>query len=317
MSHVGNAIKMLILLKSRKRMKINELARILEVDERTIRTYKNNLETCNIYIESEAGRYGGYYLESDNLLLGLDITNEEYFSLLLLKEKMEESNNPIKKDLIILFEKLNLVYKNKKQNSIDNTPIYTNKYTKGIFHEDIERKKLIDIHAAIIMKNKIKINYFSISSGMNERIVRPYAAYEYKNDLYFVAYCESRNKILDFKLLRIKEYELLEDNFEPDEKFDIKTYLKNCIGNYRDKEIYLKLQIFYPMSQIVKEKIWVENQQISEWENNSIIFEAKIRGYTEIKSWILSMGSFVKVLEPQELIDDIQEEINKIKNIYT
>ena len=43
MSRVGNALNMLILLKSRGKMKAKELADILEVKERTIRRYKEYL----------------------------------------------------------------------------------------------------------------------------------------------------------------------------------------------------------------------------------------------------------------------------------
>lgn len=43
MSQVGNALNMLILLKSRGKMKAKELADILEVKERTIRRYKEDL----------------------------------------------------------------------------------------------------------------------------------------------------------------------------------------------------------------------------------------------------------------------------------
>jgi predicted DNA-binding transcriptional regulator YafY len=71
------------------------------------------------------------------------------------------------------------------------------------------------------------------------------------------------------------------------------------------------------MSQIIKEKIWVEEQTIIEDKNDdSIIFIAKIKGYTEIKSWVLGMGSSVQVISPQKLIDDVKEEAEKIKNIY-
>ena len=46
------------------------------------------------------------------------------------------------------------------------------------------------------------------------------------------------------------------------------------------------------MAQIVKEKVWVKNQIITEnRDENSILFQAKMKGKVEIKSWILSMGS--------------------------
>ena len=41
-----------------------------------------------------------------------------------------------------------------------------------------------------------------------------------------------------------------------------------------------------------------------------------MRGYEEIKSWILSMGAYVEVVEPDRLRNDILLEIEKMKKIY-
>ena len=46
------------------------------------------------------------------------------------------------------------------------------------------------------------------------------------------------------------------------------------------------------------------------------MFKAKMRGYEEIKSWILSMGAYVEVVEPDRLRNDILLEIEKMKKIY-
>ena len=91
--------------------------------------------------------------------------------------------------------------------------------------------------------------------------------------------------------------------------------MENCLGIYRDEELDVKLKIKNQMSEIVKEKIWVENQKIEEIEGG-IIFKAKIRGKTELISWILSMGSDAEVLEPEELRQEITDEIFKMKNLY-
>ena len=41
-----------------------------------------------------------------------------------------------------------------------------------------------------------------------------------------------------------------------------------------------------------------------------------MKGYSEIKSRILSMGSNVEVIYPQNLREDIIAEIEKIKKLY-
>jgi predicted DNA-binding transcriptional regulator YafY len=70
------------------------------------------------------------------------------------------------------------------------------------------------------------------------------------------------------------------------------------------------------MSQIVREKIWSDNQVITDIPNEkAILFEANLQGEIEIISWILSMGSDVEVMEPSDLRIKIREKLEKmIKN---
>ena len=60
MGKLGNTILMLKLLSNGRIYTINELSNIIEVSPRQIRTYKEELEKAGIYIDSYAGRNGGY-----------------------------------------------------------------------------------------------------------------------------------------------------------------------------------------------------------------------------------------------------------------
>ena len=62
MSKISNVITMLELLNSGRKYSIHELSNILEVSERMIRVYKEDLEKAGIYIDTIMGPYGGYVL---------------------------------------------------------------------------------------------------------------------------------------------------------------------------------------------------------------------------------------------------------------
>ena len=62
MSKVSNVITMLELLQNGKKYSINELSKELEVSERIIRVYKEDLEKAGIYVDTIMGPYGGYVL---------------------------------------------------------------------------------------------------------------------------------------------------------------------------------------------------------------------------------------------------------------
>lgn len=318
MSQIGNALKMYYILQVRSKCKISELAQELEVDERTIRRYRDDLEQAGIYINSKRGKNGGYSLYSDNHLLGLNISYDEFNSLRLVEKELKDCKHIAYNDISLLMNKINVVIKENNVSSdglSDHMKNHMKKVSVSNISPKVKRKTMMDIHVASLTCNKIRMTYVSLSSGESQRVVHPYATFQYKNDIYFMGYCENRKEMLHFKVCRIKEYSVLKEKFERDEGFDLKKSMENCLGIYRDKELDVKLKIKHPMSEIVKEKVWVENQKIKETEGG-IIFKARIRGKTELISWILSMGSDAEVLEPEELRQEITDEIFKMKNLY-
>ena len=62
MSKISNVLTMIEMLQSGRKYSISELANELEVSERMIRVYKEDLEKAGIYIDTIMGPYGGYVL---------------------------------------------------------------------------------------------------------------------------------------------------------------------------------------------------------------------------------------------------------------
>ena len=73
MSKISNTLSLLRILETGNVVKIKDLAAMLECSERSVRTYKEDLEKSGIYIESISGRYGGYYYISNK--------KNEYFNI--------------------------------------------------------------------------------------------------------------------------------------------------------------------------------------------------------------------------------------------
>lgn len=313
MSKFSNILKMIILLKSRGKMKAKELSEVLEVDERQIRKYRDDLEMAGVHIESLRGIDGGYVIKGFDHLMNLDISEDELFALNLENTQLKDAGFIYYNELSFLIDKLNSLKKEYKTE--ENQIQYFVKSTPEI-NSDNERKKGLDINYSIITRSKIRIKYFSLSSGEKIRIIHPYAVISYKNSLYVVSYCENKKEIRDFKISRIREYEVLDDKFVFKKDFSLKNYMKNKFGIYRDGIMNVKLLIYKPMSYIVSEKVWVPDQKIIWNEDESIIFEAVMSGKTEIVSWILSMGSKVKVIEPQELKEEVKKEAEKLIKYY-
>ncbi|MCY6354760.1 helix-turn-helix transcriptional regulator [Clostridium sp. ZS2-4] len=314
MSKVSNALNMLALLKSRGQMTRSEIAEILECDKREVSRYKDDLYMAGVRIKEIRGRNGGYVLEGKDYLLSLDLTDGEYAALNMAQEQLKREEFLVYKDFKKALLKINAL--RDKHTDISTSKYYI-KNIKSNFDYEEERKIWLDINAAIIASNKVHLKYEGAHRKITERTVRPYALFQYKGDMYFVGYCELRNESRQFKLSRIKNYEVTKEKFDKDKNFSLEEYLQNNFGIYKDGQVELKLKIYYPMAQIIKEKQRVKNEKIEDYkEDNYIIYKAKIYGETEIKTWILGMGSNAEVLEPESFKEKIREEIKKTLEIY-
>ncbi|MTI48954.1 MAG: transcriptional regulator [Firmicutes bacterium] len=314
MSRISNALNVFFLLQSRGKMTVEELAQQLEVTPRMIKKYKKDLEMAGIYIGTQRGKYGGYYIERNRTIENVGLTKDELNALKMAMETIKSGSYHYSSKFEILSSKiLNLeTYKEKQY--------YYNKLMKES-DEIVEKERSIwiDINLAINNRNKVSMEYKSLKPDgleIKERLVNPYGIFDYKGATYFYGYCETAQDIRFFKLSRIMEYQIMKEKFDVKLEYDLKESLAQSYGIYNDDTVDLKLKIFYPMSEIIKEKSICNNQKITQIDEKTIYFEAMMNGYTEIKTWIMSMGSSVEVVKPAELRNYILSETKKIAKLY-
>lgn len=319
MSRVSNALKMMMLIRSKGRVKTIELARLLEVKPRMIQNYKEDIEMCGIHIESHPGKYGGYSIsKAYDYLLNLKVSEDELRSLEMGLSQLSTSGFVFEQELERLFNKVRIGYSHCNHSVEISGDVYGSKVQAVDRNHNIEKTYFVKIQGAILAHQKIELQYNALSSKTTEeRVIHPYAVYEYRGSLYTTGYCELRQEIRDFKLSRILKLTLCEEQFTTDQKFSLKTYMQNCLGIFKDPSIQVKLLIKHPMSVIVSEKIWAEDQKItSSLDSDNIVFEATMRGRIELMGWILSMGRSCVVLEPAELRDAVSNELKEILDNY-
>ena len=312
-----NIIKMMVLLR-RRLWNTGELALELGVDTRTIRYYRQELEGAHVFIQTVRGPKGGYFIgrEYDDWLK-LTLNPEELSALQLGAKQLESAQFVYQKEMSDALLKLEIIAKRQHQQANFDSIHYTSKASGISDAPDIERTHSREVFEAILIKKKIQIDYYSLSSNKTTtRIVQPYAVFEYKGGLYMVGHCENRNAVIDFKLSRIRKLERIDDAYTIPKDFNLRSYMSGSIGIFKDEPMNVELIIRHPMAQIIREKVWVEGQSIEERESGAIVFKASVKGYTELKSWVLGMGSSVTVVEPEKLRMDIREEAEKILGNY-
>ena len=313
MGKVNNTLRMLAILRSRRKVTRKELAEELEVGIREITRYKEALEYAGVTITEVKGRYGGYILENKDYLLNLQLSNLEELSLIKAKEYLKDQGLHFYNDLSSAVEKIKAV-KPKV-----NEDIHEEIYSKGIKiranHEE-ESNKWLTINDGIINSKKIRITYTNSNGEASDRVIHPYRLYTYYGSNYFVGFCEDKQELRQFKLVRTKSIELLNEKFDKP-NFDLKEYLGQTIGIFKDKSYNIKLKIDYPYAQGFKEYHWVDNEEVEDHiEEGFIIYRATVEGKTQVIPWIMGMGTSCEVLEPLDLKEDIIAAFEEVLNKY-
>ncbi|OGO82108.1 MAG: hypothetical protein A2Y18_05725 [Clostridiales bacterium GWD2_32_19] len=211
MGKISNIITMLELLKNGKKYSIKDLAGRLEVTDRMVRIYKDELEKAGIYIDSIKGPYGGYVL---NQKVALPAVGFSKYDIQLLKSMyaMLEKNKEfiLKHELLNLIDKIDGEYKGSKK-KVDGIPNIVEERDEK--YREIETRKYNAIARAIKENQKMLINFLSASHGMKERIVHPCDLFSYNDSWYLAAFCELRNEIRHFRIIRIIEYKVLDQKY--------------------------------------------------------------------------------------------------------
>ena len=139
--------------------------------------------------------------------------------LQILKDKKIHSLASLAEDLEVS-ERMIRQYKTELEQAGIYLKSYTGKYGGYQLYEnsnffkienEVKEKMYIIMKEAISKRNKIKIKYESVNSGLTERIIHPAELFLYIDKWYIAAFCELRNEIRLFKLDNIKKYEVLNE----------------------------------------------------------------------------------------------------------
>lgn len=200
MGKVSNVFSLLFLLQSGRKYSVQELARKLEVSERMIRVYKEELEKAGIYIDSIMGPYGGYVLKQN---VELHPRMLRYDDALLLDSYIQNEKEKGKKEQLLAL-----------QSKIKSFVIEQDVDNKELSLKGETLKKYNLLMKAIKEKRKVRIVYDSYQKGHTERVIEPAEMFLFQKGWCCAAFCELRQDIRHFELKRILTYELLNEFYE-------------------------------------------------------------------------------------------------------
>lgn len=278
-------------------MTAKELAEYFEVSTRTIYRDIELLSELNIPIYMSKGKNGGIFLldnyKFDKSLFTDEEQNQILFSLQGMN-KLQIDNNDI-------YEKLKNIFSKDDEIWFD---VDFSVWGKSDTHNQVFKL----IKKAILNKYVIEFSYFNSNGENTKRKVEPLKLCFRYNAWYLCGFDQDKNDYRFFKLMRIKNFKILDQTFE------------RPMNIYSDKNdnppimVKLVLQIDKCLAYRVYDEF--DESEITNEDKNFIVkVELPLNDW--VYGYILSFGEHIKVLEPSYVKKEIIDKLNKSINNYS
>lgn len=153
-----------------------------------------------------------------------------------------------------------------------------------------------------------------------QRTAEPYALKEFKNRWYLLAKDINGNVVKCFALDRISELEITRFSFEHPADFNLNEYYKYCFGiispEEGDKPQEIILSFLPDQGKYIKSLPLHESQQIITDNEKELRLKLTLYLTFDFLMEILSYGSFVKVIEPKGLADEVKTSLKEALKKY-
>ncbi|RCV55443.1 helix-turn-helix transcriptional regulator [Marinitenerispora sediminis] len=222
MTHpVTRVLALLELLQSRPGLTGRELARRLDVDERTLRRYAARLTDLGIPVEAARGRYGGYRLLPGYRLPPLMLTDDEAVAVvlgLLAGERLGlATSSPAAATALAKLERMLPAGLRDRVRSVRDTIAFTvPARPAAAAGADV----LLTLGAAVRSRTRVVLRYRSWSGAESERDVDPYGIVFHAGRWYLRAHDHHRAERRTFRLDRVLSATAAAESFTPPEGLD-------------------------------------------------------------------------------------------------
>lgn len=269
-----------------------ELAEKFEVSVRTIYRDIDALSGAGIPIYAETGRNGGIRLMKNFVLDKAVLSEEERQEILTALQSINLTQNNSSQTL----QKLSAIFDVSSESWLEVD------FTRW-GNEGTDNEKFALLKSAIIHKRSVKIAYASSYENISERIIQPLKLTYKARAWYLKAFCTEKQDWRIFKLNRILDLKILNDNFQ-------QRRFPGEIGD-SGKE-YAQITLRFPKEMAYRVYDEFDITQVERQENGEFIVSVNMPEDAWLVGFLLSFGTQVDILSPVSLREAIARQAKMI-----
>ncbi|AOV07081.1 helix-turn-helix transcriptional regulator [Sporosarcina ureilytica] len=180
-----------------------------------------------------------------------------------------------------------------------------------------------NLHEAIHEKKLVTFQYgrygtdlqFQLSNDGKLYEVKPLGLVWNRDRYYLIAHYIPKNQVRQYRVDRMRNVRVLEEDYVPDPDFNLQEHIKNMIYMYSGDMISLEAEFSETLINVVIDRFGLESN-IQSQDNGKFVLKAKVAMSDGLIGWLLRWGSDVKVLHPPVLVHTMKEEIKKLNQHY-
>ena len=319
MSEASPLVRQWILLRTlcarRHGISVKELAAEMGVHEKTIRRDIEAFQTAGFPILETAGQFNrkSYRIDPEKNQPGMSFAFDEAIALYLGRRFLEPfAGTAFWESAQRAFKKIRSTLGAEALKYIDRFAAIFHQTTVGA-SDYSEKADLIDTLMRTIEERRVTfITYQSLQATEPVTYdIHPFGLTYHRGSLYLVGHAPEHDSVRHWKVDRIESATLEELRFHAPENFDLKEHFAGSFGVFQGNgAVHIKVRFAPTVARYVQESQWHESQRLTPEKDGSLLAEFDLDGTEEIMRWILSFGRHAEVLEPEELVQQLHEEVS-------
>lgn len=291
-----------------------QLGQELEISAKTIkRDLAFMRDRLNLPLAYDAQHWGYYYAEEVGAFPSVQISEGELFALLVAEKALQQYRGTN-------FEKPLLSALRKLSEALPETiSIHLADWDQAVSFrqraEPVLNLGTFDLLArATVRRQQLELHYRKAGSANAEtRVVDPYHLANINGEWFLFAYDHLRRDLRTFVPARIQSAKPTGETFQRSKKFSLEHRLRGSFGVVSGEGDYDIVLHFKPsVADYIREKKWHDTQQLHPLPEGGLELRLRLNSLAEIQRWILSWGSHVRVIQPKELREAVQEAARQI-----
>ncbi|WP_181348005.1 YafY family protein [Thalassobacillus sp. CUG 92003] len=281
-------------------------------DARTLKRDMEILEDTGFEVMKHTGRFGKVYYSFQDRVF-------ETYQLRLINDALLSAKFITEKEKKELIEKTKQLTSKHIAKTLPDPMLFSQSA-----NDDYQLVKLsIDhVHRAISERNVLHYQYgkynikkeFQYHRDGNTYEVEPYALI-WQNDFYYlIGRFKETDEMRHYRLDRMRNIRISEEKFRRQD-FNIQAYVNQSFHMFAGEDVWVKIEFDESLVNVVLDRFG-HDVSIQPSGSDSFILSTKAKMSTGLVNWILTWGRKAKVISPEALVEQVQEEVEAIYDRY-